>query len=65
MGELVSVEDILKKHYKMSLEDTVRKYFTMTMEELRKRDLEFRLVNEGVEWHIGKASIGNCQGSCQ
>ena len=57
MGELVSVEDILKKHYKMSLEDTVRKYFTMTMEELRKRDLEFRLVNEGVEWHIGKASI--------
>ena len=57
MGELVSVEDILKKHYKMSLEDTVRKYFTMTMEELRKRDLEFRFVNEGVEWHIGKASI--------
>lgn len=57
MGELVSVEDILKKHYRMSLEDTVRKYFTMTMEELRKRDLEFRFVNEGVEWHIGKASI--------
>ena len=57
MGELVSVEDVLKKQYGMSLEDTVRKYFRVTMEKLRERDLEFRLVNEGVEWHLGKSSI--------
>ena len=57
MGELVSVEDVLKKQYGMSLEDTAQKYFRVTMEKLRERDLEFRLVNEGVEWHLGKSSI--------
>ena len=57
MGELVSVEDVLKKQYGMSLEDTAQKYFRVTLEKLRERDLEFRLVNEGVEWHLGKSSI--------
>ena len=42
MGELVSVEDVLKKQYGMSLEDTAQKYFRVTKEKLRERDLEYR-----------------------